>query len=201
MTKKWQQIKKIGLCDYLRTEWMWLRGCWLALARGREKKARRQGVGGEGGGGAGGMQGKDGCSMLRREPEHTETRTSQYYPLGHGGHELLRSSGSRWRRGVQHARRIASLGPRSEEDRCLGCETINPADSSLARLGWDALVVVTLAAVTLATPVYLVFGHHITAAGRAREQWVGRVIDVLWVVDIAIRFRTAYRDGKGELIF
>jgi hypothetical protein len=73
-----------------------------------------------------------------------------------------------------------------------GCsirEPMNP-ETSLARMGWEALMVVTV----VYTGIYTVYELMFHGSENARMGTMAKLIVALWTLDIAIRFRTSYRD-------
>lgn len=83
----------------------------------------------------------------------------------------------------------------AEELRCCGCPPIEP--NSTMRKGWDAWILGTIAWVMTVIPVRLCF----FTTDTEQDAIVEAVLDITWLIDLFIRFRTAYEHHEtGHIV-
>lgn len=78
-----------------------------------------------------------------------------------------------------------------------GCKALAP--DGRKRMVWELLICSTILFELVRVPASLSFQNWETAAGGERRL-VPYVVDILWVCDIFVRFRTSYRDPKTECL-
>ena len=87
--------------------------------------------------------------------------------------------------------RLKSLAIQEEKQEWI---VFNPSDPR--RISWDGLIIVCLLYVFIVTPLEVTYGE------PSSDGWkhMGRLVDVIFWVDIVICFRTAYIQKDGELV-
>ena len=69
------------------------------------------------------------------------------------------------------------------------------------RLGWDIFIAVVLAYVAIVEPLALGFSgfRHLTRQGLPLGI-INRVVDVIFICDLLLNFRTGYIDDRNQLV-
>lgn len=81
-----------------------------------------------------------------------------------------------------------------------GCSAINP-ETSLLRMAWDAFLTISCLYTLFCTLVRIVFMEPEESAKVETDSMWTTILVVLWTVDIAVQFRTAYRDTEtGQMV-